>query len=408
MAENVLVVHGGGPTAVINASLYGVIQQARESGIVDHVYGAVGGTEGVLKERFLDLMAYPEETLKLLLTTPASAIGSSRYALEPEDYAVMVEICRRHQITCVLLNGGNGTMDTCGRLYEACREAGIRVTGIPKTIDNDIAVTDHTPGYGSAARYLAETVAEVGADVKSLPIHVCIVEAMGRNAGWITAASVLARKKPGDAPHLIYLPERPFVETEFLEDVKRLYEEKGGVVVVASEGLKGEDGRPIVPPIFQTGRSTYYGDVSAYLAELVIRKLGIKARSEKPGICGRASIALQSPVDRAEAVLAGREALKAALNGESGVMAGFIREETGDGSYRIQVRMIPVSQVMMYERTVPDEYINERGNDVTDAFARWCKPLIGSEIRKFIDFQEIYQNQEQECRQRLVDKGGKA
>ena len=306
MAENVLVVHGGGPTAVINSSLYGVLEEAKESGRIEKVYGAIGGSEGILKERLLDLLQFPEEKLKLLLQTPATAIGSSRYALEQEDYEAMVDIFRKYGIRYVLLNGGNGTMDTCGKIYEVCKDAGIHVVGIPKTIDNDIAITDHTPGYGSAARYIAQTTAEVGADVKALPIHVCVVEAMGRNAGWITAASALARKKPGDAPHLIYLPERPFREEEFLEDVKRLYEEKGGVVVVASEGLKDEKGEPIVPPIFKTGRATYYGDVSAHLANLVIQKLGIKARSEKPGICGRASVALQSPVDREEAVPAGR------------------------------------------------------------------------------------------------------
>ncbi|MCI8268815.1 MAG: diphosphate--fructose-6-phosphate 1-phosphotransferase [Lachnospiraceae bacterium] len=388
---NVLVVHGGGPTAVINSSLYGVIQEAARCGEIEHVYGAIGGSEAILKERFLDLAAYPEEKLKLLLTTPATAIGSSRYALEQKDYEAMTAIFQKHDIKYVLLNGGNGTMDTCGKIHRACKDAGICVVGIPKTIDNDIAITDHTPGFGSAARYLAETVAEVGVDVKSLPIHVCVVEAMGRNAGWITASSALARKKPGDAPHLIYLPERPFHEEEFLEDVKRLYEEKGGVVVVASEGLKDESGKPIVPPIFQTGRSVYYGDVSAYLAELVIKKLGIKARSEKPGICGRASIALQSPVDRDEAVLAGREALKAAMRGEGGKMVGFIREETLDGSYQISVRMIPIEEVMLYERVVPEEYINERGNDVNEAFVEWCKPLTGAEVMEYIDFQDLYQ-----------------
>ncbi|PNV63358.1 6-phosphofructokinase [Clostridium sp. chh4-2] len=386
--ENVLVVHGGGPTAVINSSLYGVIEEAKKSGRIDKVYGAIGGSEAIFKERFLDLMQFPEEKLKLLLETPATAIGSSRYALEQEDYEAMVEIFKKHEIKYVLLNGGNGTMDTCGKIYEVCKNEGICVVGIPKTVDNDIAITDHTPGFGSAARYIAATTEEIGADIKSLPIHVCVIEAMGRNAGWITAASVLARKKPGDAPHLIYLPERAFNEEEFLEDVKRLYDELGGVVVVASEGLRGEDGEPIVPPIFKSGRATYYGDVSSYLANLVIQKLGIKARSEKPGICGRSSIAWQSPVDRDEAVLAGRKALQAALNGESGVMVGFIREETEDGSYKIQLRMIPISEVMMYEKVLPKEYINERGNDVTEEFAKWCRPLIGPELRDFIDFQE--------------------
>lgn len=394
MAENVLVVHGGGPTAVINSSLYGVIEEAREHKQIQKVYGAIGGSEGILKERFLDLMQFPEEKLKLLLKTPASAIGSSRYALEQRDYEAMADIFKKHGIRYVLLNGGNGTMDTCGRLYEACRDQGIRVVGIPKTIDNDIAVTDHTPGYGSAARYIAATTAEVGADVKSLPIHVCIIEAMGRNAGWITAASALARKKPGDAPHLIYLPERPFHEEAFLEDVRRLHEEKGGVVAVVSEGLKNRKGEPVVPPVFQTDRAAYYGDVSAYLAELVIRKLGIKARSEKPGICGRASVPWQSPVDREEARTAGRQALRAAVGGASGVMAGFVRDLEGEKAgeaYRIHVRMIPIKEVMMYERTLPASCINQRGNDVTDEFVRWCRPLMGPELGNFIDFREEYE-----------------
>ena len=394
MAENVLVVHGGGPTAVINSSLYGVIEEARESGRIDKVYGAIGGSEGILRERFMDLLKFPEEKLKLLLETPATSIGSSRYALEQKDYEAMVDIFKKHEIQYVLLNGGNGTMDTCGRIYEACKGEGIRVVGIPKTIDNDIAITDHTPGYGSAARHIAGTTAEVGVDVKSLPIHVWILEAKGRNAGWITAASALARKQPGDAPHLIYLPERPFHEDEFLEDVKRLYEEKGGVVVVVSAGLKTELGEPVVPPIFKTERATYYGDVGAFLAELVIRKLGIKARSEKPGICGRASIPWQSPVDRDEAILAGREALKAAMEGKSGVMVGFIRDvekEEAGGVYQMRVETIPIKEVMMYERTIPASYINQRGNDVTDEFIRWCRPLIGPELRDFIDFKEEYE-----------------
>ncbi len=390
MAENVLVVHGGGPTAVINSSLYGVLEEAKASGKIDRVYGAMGGSEAIFKEDFFDLLQFPEEKLKLLLETPATAIGSSRYALEEEDYKAMPEIFQRHEIKYVLLNGGNGTMDTCGKIYHACKDYGINVVGIPKTIDNDIAITDHTPGYGSAARYIAATTAEVGVDVKSLPIHVCIIEAMGRNAGWITAASALARKNPGDAPHLIYLPEFPFNEEEFLEDVKKLYDKLGGVVVVASEGLKNEKGEPIVPPIFKSGRATYYGDVSAHLANLVIKKLGIKARSEKPGICGRASIAWQSPVDRDEAVLAGREALKAAMNGESGVMIGFIRDETEDGSYKIHVERIPIEQVMLYERVIPESYVNERRNDVTEEFVNWCRPLIGPELRDFIDFNDYY------------------
>lgn len=158
----------------------------------------------------------------------------------------------------MLMSGGNGTMDTCGRLHRVCAPQGILVGGVPKTVDNDISVTDYSPGLGSAARYIAGAVRAIGEDVKSLPIHVCIVEAMGRNAGWIAAATALVRKASGDAPYLIYLPERPFGEEAFLRDVKALHERQGGVVVVVSEGLKNRDGQPIVPPLFQTGRAVYY------------------------------------------------------------------------------------------------------------------------------------------------------
>lgn len=384
MKGNLLVIHGGGPTAVINSSLYGVISEAKASDKVDKIYGAIGGTQGILDENFANLGETSDEKLKLLLQTPGTAIGSSRYALEQEDYEKMVEIFKKHNIKYVLLNGGNGTMDTCGKIHNVCKDEGIYVVGIPKTIDNDISSIDHAPGFGSAARYIAATTAEIGMDVKSLPIHVCVVEAMGRNAGWITAASALARKNKKDAPHLIYLPERHFDEEEFLEDVKKLYDELGGVVVVVSEGLKNKDGESIVPPIFRTDRAIYYGDVSAHLASLVIKKLGIKARSEKPGISGRASIALQSVVDKREAVLVGREAVKAAVAEKTGVMVGLNR--TSEEEYGIETSLIPIEEVMLHERILPKEFMNERGNDVTDEFVTWCKPLIGEDLNEFLNF----------------------
>lgn len=388
MKNNVLVVHGGGPTAVMNASLYGVIREARKHPEIGAVYGAFGGMEGILKERLVNLSELTDEEIELLPGTPGSAIGSSRYPITDEAYHKMAEVIEKYNICYLLPNGGNGTMDACGNLYKVCEEAGytkIKVVGIPKTIDNDLAVTDHTPGYGSAARYIAATVKEIAEDVKSLPIHVCIVEALGRNSGWITAASALARRKPDDAPHLIYPPERAFCEEEFLADVKQLYEKLGGVVVVVSEGLKNEQGEPIVEPIFKTERAVYYGDVSSHLANLVTKKLGIKARSEKPGLAGRASIAWQSAVDREEACLAGETALKFALEGKTGVMAGFEREETPDGTYKIRIIDIPIEKVMMYEKTLPEEYISSRGNDINGAFVEWCRPLIGEPLKEYID-----------------------
>ena len=386
MKHNLLIVHGGGPTAVLNASLFGVVKEAMKSEKIDKIYAAIGGSQGIMKENFKNLSGTSDQELEKLLHTPGTAIGSSRYALTKEDFNRMPDIFEKYGIKYVLFNGGNGTMDTCGRVQEACQGKDIFVVGIPKTIDNDIDVIDHAPGFASAARYIAATTKEIGADVKSLPIHVCVIEAMGRNAGWLTAAAALARKDKNDAPHLIYLPERPFIEEEFLEDVKKLYDELGGVVVVASEGLKNKDGESIVPPIFKTERATYFGDVSAYLVSLIIQKLGIKARGEKPGICGRASIAYQSSIDRDEAILVGREAVKAVVSGHTGVMVG-IKRVSGD-EYKIETPLIPIQEVMLDEKVLPEKYINDRGNDVTEEYVKWCKPLMGDEFLDFIHFND--------------------
>ena len=373
MKGNLILIHGGGPTAVINASLAGAIRQAKKEPGVDRILAAIGGTGGLMRGQVRDLTDITEEELALLERTPGSAIGTSRDALEEPEYRLLAEKCVEFGAKYVLMNGGNGTMDACGKL---------RVMGIPKTMDNDIAVTDHAPGFGSAARYIAQSVAEVTADVRGLPIHVVVIEASGRNAGWITAASALARQAGVDGPDLIYLPERPFDEEQYLRDVQKLIEEKRGVVVVASEGLKDKDGKPIVEPVFQVGRATYFGDVSAHLANLVIKRLGYKARSEKPGLLGRASIALSSDVDRAEAILAGEEAVRAACAGESGKMVGFIRESAGP--YKVRTTLIDVHDVMLVEKKMPDAYINEAGNGVTQAFLDWCAPLIGEPLEKLI------------------------
>lgn len=398
MKKPVLVVHGGAPTAVINASLYGVIREAEAHPEAGPVYAAMGGAGGLLREELLDLSTVPAEVIESLPDTPASAIGTSRDALEPEDYRAIAKILAKRGIRCLLFNGGNGSMDACGKVYSACRELGMElsVVGIPKTIDNDIAATDHAPGYGSAARFIAGTVGEISRDVAALPIHVSVVEAMGRNAGWVAAASALAREKAGDGPHLIYLPERPFCREEFLEDVEALRKKQGGVVVVVSEGLRGPDGEPVVPPLFRSGRASYSGDVSAYLAQLVIRELGVKARSEKPGLSGRASIAYQSRTDREEAILVGREAVKAALEGTTGVMIGL--ERLPGPAYRVRPVRIPIGEVMLTERLMPESFLNSRGNDVTEEFIRWCRPLIGEEPmpHRRADLRAVFAGQQKE------------
>ena len=386
MGENILILHGGGPTAVMNASLYGAIKEAGKCKKLEHIYAARNGTGGLLREELIELEKAPEEQLDLLLQTPGSAIGTSRDQLEQPEYDRIVEILKKKNIKYVLFNGGNGTMDTCGKLYKTClaQNVDIKVMGIPKTMDNDIAITDHSPGYGSAARFIAQSTKEVCADVKGLPIHVVVIEASGRNAGWITAASAMAADEDGEGPDLIYMPERPFDEEKYIESVRQLLEKKTGIVVVASEGLKDKEGKPIVEPVFKIGRATYFGDVSAHLANLVIRKLGYKARGEKPGLLGRASISLQSPVDREEAELAGRLACQAVLNGESGKMVSFERISTEP--YRMQPTLIDIDKVMLYEKTMPDEFINEEGNGVTDEFKEWCRPLLGGSLTQMISF----------------------
>ncbi|HKL60079.1 MAG TPA: diphosphate--fructose-6-phosphate 1-phosphotransferase, partial [Sphaerochaeta sp.] len=261
MKGNLLIMHGGAPTAVINASLYGVIEEAKKNSKIDRILASDGGTGGFLAGKVLDLTDIPQEKLDLLCQTPGSAIGTSRDSLKAEDYTLMAEKLEQLGIAFVLMTGGNGTMDTCKKLSDACLGRNIFVCGIPKTMDNDLSKTDHSPGFASAARYLAGSVREVAQDVKGLAIHVVVIEAFGRDAGWLAASSVLARENPGDAPHMILCPETAFDEEAFLARVQALYEEKHGVVVVASEGLRYKDGSPIVKPIFSVGRATYFGDV---------------------------------------------------------------------------------------------------------------------------------------------------
>ncbi len=382
MANKLLIVHGGGPSPVINSTLYGVLRQAKLHDF-SQVIGAVGGTKGVLDEQFVRLDNIAQSELEKLTHTPGSAIGTSRYPIENEDYLLMKEVFLRNDIGYVLINGGNGTMHTCGKLHALCKESGVIVVGIPKTVDNDIAITDHTPGFGSAARFIAGTTREVGEDVRSMPIHVSIIEAMGRNVGWLTAASALARKRSGDAPHLIYVPEHPFYEEKFLEDVLSAHKTHGGVVVVASEGLTDKDGKPIVEPIEKNDRAVYFGEVGAHLANTVVKKLKIKARSEKPGISARASMPWLSKKDVQEAILTGEVAVKTAYERQSGVMVGFKRSNPGE-PYSVNTTLIPINDVMLVEKKLPREYINDRKNDVTQAFIDWCTPLIGGAFDDFI------------------------
>ena len=318
--KNLLFLHGGGPTAVLNASLYGAVDEAKKHPSVGKILAARGGSGGLLRRSLIDLRAVPDSQLRLLPFTPGSAIGSSRDHLEEPEYREIARLLREEGIDCLLPGGGNGTMDTAGKIWRACREMGfdIQVVGIPKTMDNDIAVTDHAPGYGSAARFIAGSARELAADIRSLPIHVVILETSGRNAGWVAAASALADQGDGLGPDLILLPERPFSKERFLQAVEGKLKEKSGLLVVASEGLRDEKGEPVAEPAFTVGRDVYFGDVGGALAGMVQRELGYKARAEKPGLLGRASAAWQSGTDREEAVAVGPVCCPGGAGGRNG------------------------------------------------------------------------------------------
>ena len=382
MEGNLLVVHGGGPTAVLNASLYGVIREAQKNPDIKKIYGAIGGSEAILTENFLDMGELEDEKIELLLQTPGTAIGSSRFPLEQEQYEAMVDILKKNDIKYVLFNGGNGSMDTCGKVSKVCADEGIYVVGIPKTMDNDISIIDHAPGFPSAAKYIATVTKEVGADVKSLPIHVCVIEAMGRNAGWITAASVLARKEPGDAPHLVYLPERNFKEEEFLEDVKRLYDELGGVVVVVSEGLRNEEGDYVTNTLKDRAVDAFghkiLAGASRFLEEILRQEIGCKVRSIELNVMQRCASHLASAADIHEARLIGMAAADYAISGGSGKMACLQRVSTNP--YRFTVDFVDITKIANRVKTVPEEWINEAGNDVTQEMIDYLLPLIQGEM----------------------------
>lgn len=370
--KNFLMMHGGAPTAVINASLYGSLSALHEAGFPARILAARFGTGGLLRKDIIDLTDVPLSECSRLMTTPGSAIGTGRDHLEPDDYLTMRDILSSLEVGYVLLTGGNGTMDTARKLAKVCSSAGIIVCGVPKTMDNDLSGTYVSPGYLSAAEYIAGSVREASEDLRGLPIHAVVIETFGRNAGWITAAASAAH------PDMILLPEVPFDEERFLKRVAEIHERKGGVMIVASEGLRYADGTPIVEPVFQRDRSTYFGDVSSHLALLIIRRLGIKARSEKPGILGRSSIRWQSEEDAKAAFRAGEASARAALDGLNGHMS--ILDEN------LNARIVPITDDILRERVLPPEFIAADSFDVSDAFRSWFASFRHPEEPSFISF----------------------
>lgn len=377
----------GGPTSVINASASGVIQEALKQDSILKVYGAAHGIKGILEENFYNMSKEDLHELELLKTTPSSALGSVRYKLknaedDDTDYKRLLEVFKKYDIRYFFYNGGNDSMDTCNKISKYMQKSGYqcRVMGVPKTIDNDLWGTDHCPGYGSAAKYIATSTMEVYQDARVYDIGmVTILEIMGRNAGWLTAASALAGYK-GNGPDLIYLPEMAFDVDKFLEDVTEIYKKTGKVIAAVSEGIKDEKGRYIselgsdLAGCKDAFGHAQLGGTAQVLANIVKQKIGTKVRAIEFSLLQRCAAHVASLTDVNEAFMAGQEAVRHAVEGKTDYMVAFEREQGKD--YKCNIKLIDLADVANKEKTVPREWINKEGNGVNEDYIKYVLPLI--------------------------------
>ena len=382
---NGIVAQSGGPTAVINNSVCGVIQ-AWEKQTAGHLFGAVHGVKGVLEGNLIDLRAKEQSIVEGLRHTPGAALGSCRYRLREDDYLKLLRVFQQENIRYFFYIGGNDSMDTAHRIHRLAQREKyeLYVIGIPKTVDNDLPFTDHCPGYGSAAKFLAATVMETSIDLKCLLLskHVAIMEVMGRNAGWLAASTALARRKAGDSPDLIYLPEVPFKQEQFLTDVEAIYRKNGHVFVVASEGLVDKHGEYIFAAQNRQSRDSFghvtLGGLGETLKAMVEKEIGISVRCNTLGTVQRAAAHFASATDAAEAYMTGAEAVKMAAKGCSGRMVTLVRDD--EGGYRCFPGSVSLDRVANAEKKIPREWINSRGNDINEQLIRYARPLIQGEV----------------------------
>lgn len=390
--KNLLIAQSGGPTAVINASLAGVVEAACVSSRVDGILGAFYGIQGVLKEQFVDLKKVLKSSCdsSLLCQTPASLLGSCRYPLKPwredeEEYEKLVEIFRKHHISYFIYIGGNDSMDTVFKLSEYIKEkdiADILVAGVPKTIDNDLEGTDHCPGFGSAAKYVAATVAELERDISVYPVPgVTIVEIMGRNAGWLTASSALSRINGASGPELIYLCETAFSEDRFLEDMRRVMSRKKAFLIAVSEGLKDENGFYLSEQV-QTEQTDAFGHkyisgAGKILENLIRSRLDCKVRTAELSLMQRCAAHIASETDIKEAWMLGGKALQCVLDGNNGEMASIKR--LSSNPYMVEFTSVYSGEAANREKKVPKEMICSNGCDVNKKMMDYLRPLIQGE-----------------------------
>lgn len=381
----------GGPTSVINASAAGVFLEALDQANITAVYGAANGIKGVLNEQFYDIGKEDRKELELLKYTPSSALGSVRYKLkdasvDDTDYKRIVEVFKKYNVRYFFYNGGNDSMDTCNKISKYMQKSGwdCNVIGVPKTIDNDLYGTDHCPGYASAAKYIATTIMEVNLDAKvyDTPM-VCVIECMGRNAGWLTAAAALAGYK-GLGADLIYLPEVAFDVDKFIEDVKNVCAKNNNkCIAVVSEGIHDKNGELICELVSKGARDSFghaqLGGVATTLANLIKEKTGFKTRGIELSLMQRCGAHLASKVDVEETFEAGRQAVKAAVNGETDKMVCYERQP-GE-AYKCEYRLLPLELAANTEKTVPLNWITNDGTYISDEYVKYALPLIQGDCK---------------------------
>jgi 6-phosphofructokinase 1 len=385
---NCLVAQSGGPTSVINASLAGVVTEALNYECIEEIYGGLNGVLGILNEQIIDLAAESQQNIRGLRYTPGAALGTCRYKLKKqEDFDRVLQVFEAHNIRYFFYAGGNDSQDTADKISKLAQERGykLRVIGIPKTIDNDLITTDHTPGYGSVIKYIATTVKEIAADNAGMGQHdlVQIIEVMGRSAGWIAAGAALAKRRdePNAAPHLIYLPEVAFSADKFIADVQHVLQKEKYCVVVVGEGLVDADGNHISTD--SAGADAFghsqLGGAGEYLRGLVEEGLEVKARSVKLGMAQRAAVHCSSQTDNDEAFMAGQAAVKAAIAGETDKMVTLLRSDS-DG-YVCETGLAPLSEIANGVKKLPENWINEDGVSMNYNFYKYAQPLIEGEVQ---------------------------
>jgi len=392
---NLIIGQSGGPTAVINSSLCGVIQEALKHDEITGMYGMVHGIMGVLSEEFIDLGRQDPSVIEGLRRTPSAALSSCRYKVTPEEYGRILEVLKRYNVRYFFYAGGNDSQDTARMVSAIAKEKGyeLRVIGIPKTVDNDLPIIDHCPGYGSVARWLAIAVRDAGLDTEAIGIvdNVKVIETMGRNTGWITAATALAKEDEDDAPHLIYLPEKPFDEEKFLTEVDAIYGKLSHCVITVCEGLVDKNGEYITASARAIDTDKFghrqLGGVAIYLCDVIANGLKIKARWDKPGTIQRVSMMCASSTDLEEAYMVGKMAVKHAVEGKTDCMVTLEREPGPE--YKCTTGLVELEKVALGTKRVPDEYINEAGSSVTDAFIEYARPLIGGPLPEYVRLKKI-------------------